>query len=234
MVDSRAWWEVVMDMGEPLPEHPDVLVIVVAQLEVDMLVLGVPGLGGVLLMEVLELVRGSVKVSSEFLSVVLRSITLPVDQVLGMAVDHVGVENLVDLIVIFILDFDRGQSAGVLPRERVWSMFFGEADVEHWVEALQAWGQVKLVGMHEDLSENFEEAKAFMVEFDGGPPGLEVALIEPNQSAGGPVRGRIMSGISMFGIGLISSADFVLEELVEGLEILGNFVSDVGRDIFEG
>ncbi|KAG5349743.1 hypothetical protein C0989_002088 [Termitomyces sp. Mn162] len=185
-------------------------------------------------MEVLELVGGSIKVFLEFPSIVLRSVALPADQVLELAADHMGVKDLVDLIVILVLDFDRGQSTGVLPGEGVQSMFFEEADMEYWVEALQAWGQVKLVSVHGDLSEDFEEAEAFIVKFDGGPLGLEVASIKPNQGAGGPVGGRITLGVSMFGVGLIGGANFVPEELVKGLEVLCNFMSDMGRDIFEG
>ncbi|KAG5719205.1 hypothetical protein E4T56_gene11780 [Termitomyces sp. T112] len=36
MADPRAWWEMAMDMGEPLPGQPEVLAAVVAQLEVFM------------------------------------------------------------------------------------------------------------------------------------------------------------------------------------------------------
>ncbi|KAG5334794.1 hypothetical protein C0989_003068, partial [Termitomyces sp. Mn162] len=36
MADPRAWWEIAMDMGEPLPGQPEVLAAVVAQLEVFM------------------------------------------------------------------------------------------------------------------------------------------------------------------------------------------------------
>ncbi|KAG5718810.1 hypothetical protein E4T56_gene2702 [Termitomyces sp. T112] len=36
MADPRAWWEVAVDMAELLPGHPEVLVTVVAQLEVDL------------------------------------------------------------------------------------------------------------------------------------------------------------------------------------------------------
>ncbi|KAG5724660.1 hypothetical protein E4T56_gene3714 [Termitomyces sp. T112] len=36
MADPRAWWEIAMDMGEPLPGQPKVLAAVVAQLEVFM------------------------------------------------------------------------------------------------------------------------------------------------------------------------------------------------------
>ncbi|KAG5719763.1 hypothetical protein E4T56_gene18538 [Termitomyces sp. T112] len=36
MADPRAWWEVAVDMAEPLPGHSEVLAMVVAQLEVDL------------------------------------------------------------------------------------------------------------------------------------------------------------------------------------------------------
>ncbi|KAG5336695.1 hypothetical protein C0989_012080 [Termitomyces sp. Mn162] len=38
----------------------------------------------------------------------------------------------------------------------------------------------------------------------------------------------------MFGVGLIGSVDFILEELVEESEVFGDFVGDVGGDILEG
>ncbi|KAG5329849.1 hypothetical protein C0989_009253 [Termitomyces sp. Mn162] len=44
MADSGAWWEMAMDVGEPLPGQPKVLAVVVAQLEVFM-VERVAGLG---------------------------------------------------------------------------------------------------------------------------------------------------------------------------------------------
>ncbi|KAG5348678.1 hypothetical protein C0989_008973 [Termitomyces sp. Mn162] len=44
MADPRAWWEMAMDVGEPLPGQPEVLAAVVAQLEVFM-VGRVAGLG---------------------------------------------------------------------------------------------------------------------------------------------------------------------------------------------
>ncbi|KAG5352961.1 hypothetical protein C0989_011604 [Termitomyces sp. Mn162] len=73
-----------------------------------------------------------------------------------------------------------------------------------------------------------------LVKFDGGPAGLEVALIELNQGAGGPVRGGIMSGIGMFGIGLIGGVYLIPEKLVEESEVLGNFMSNMGGDVFKG
>ncbi|KAG5351212.1 hypothetical protein C0989_007397 [Termitomyces sp. Mn162] len=42
--DPGAWWEVVTDVGEPLLEQPEVLAIIVMQLEVDMVRSGVQGI----------------------------------------------------------------------------------------------------------------------------------------------------------------------------------------------
>ncbi|KAG5731738.1 hypothetical protein E4T56_gene832 [Termitomyces sp. T112] len=35
-VDPGAWWEVAMDVWEPLSGHPEVLAVVVAQMEMDL------------------------------------------------------------------------------------------------------------------------------------------------------------------------------------------------------
>ncbi|KAG5729768.1 hypothetical protein E4T56_gene909 [Termitomyces sp. T112] len=150
---------------------------------------GVPGLGGILSVEVPEFVGGSVEVLLRFPCVVLRSVALPADQVLELATDYLGVEDLIDLIVILVLDFNGGRSAGALAGEGVWSMPFKESNVEHRVEALQARRQVKLVSVGGDLLEDLEWAEAFVVKFDGRPPGLEIPLVKPDQGAGGPVGG---------------------------------------------
>ncbi|KAG5333424.1 hypothetical protein C0989_005782 [Termitomyces sp. Mn162] len=195
---------------------------------------GVPGLGGISSVEVPEFVGGSVKVLSGFPRVILRSIALPADQVLESAADYPGVKDLVDLIVILVLDFDGGRLAGALAGEGVWSMLFEELNVKHWVEALQARRQVELVSMGGDLLEDLEWAKALVVEFDGRPPGLKISPVEPDQGAGGPVGGQLATGIGVLGVGLVGSVDLIPEELVEGSEVLGNFVGNMGRDVFEG
>ncbi|KAG5715763.1 hypothetical protein E4T56_gene13739 [Termitomyces sp. T112] len=113
--DLGVWWEMAMDMEEPLPGQPEVLATVVVQLEVFM-VGRVAGLG-------LEEEEGSV--------------ALPADQVLELAANYLGVKDLIDLVVILVLDFDRGRSAGALAGEGVWSMPFKDLNMEHRVEALQ-------------------------------------------------------------------------------------------------
>ncbi|KAG5348791.1 hypothetical protein C0989_008188, partial [Termitomyces sp. Mn162] len=79
---------------------------------------------------------------------------------------------------------------------------------------------------------------AFVVEFDGRPPGLKILSVKPDQGAGGPVGGWLATGIGMLGVGLVGGVDLVpeelVEELVEGSEVLGDFVGNVGRDVFEG
>ncbi|KAG5727478.1 hypothetical protein E4T56_gene11978 [Termitomyces sp. T112] len=194
---------------------------------------GVPGLGGILSVEVPEFVGGSVEVLLGFPRVVLRSVALPADQVLELAADYPGVKDLIDLIVILVLDFDGGRSAGALAGEGVWSVPFKESNVEHRVEGLQARRQVELVSVGGDLLEDLEWAEAFVVEFDGRPPGLEILPVEPDQGAGGPVGGRLVTGIGMLGVGLVGGVDLVPEELVEGSEVLGDLVGNVGRDVFE-
>ncbi|KAH0588604.1 hypothetical protein H2248_004431 [Termitomyces sp. 'cryptogamus'] len=91
-------------------------------------------------MKVPEFVGGSVKVSLGFPNVVLRSIALSADQVLGLAIDQAGIKDLVKLIVVLILDFDGEWLTGVLPGEGVQSVLFKEAHMEDRVEALHAWG----------------------------------------------------------------------------------------------
>ncbi|KAG5351245.1 hypothetical protein C0989_007280 [Termitomyces sp. Mn162] len=195
---------------------------------------GVPGLGGILSVEVPEFVGGSVKVLLGFPHVVLRSIALPADQVLESAADYLGVEDLVDFVVILVLDFDGGQSARALAGEGVWSVPFKESNVEHRVEALQARRQVELVSVSGDLPEDLEWAEAFVVKFDGRPPGLEILPVEPDQGAGGPVGGRLAMGIGVLGVGLVGGVDLVPEELVEGSEVLSDLMGNMGRDVFEG
>ncbi|KAG5330552.1 hypothetical protein C0989_008838 [Termitomyces sp. Mn162] len=197
-------------------------------------VLGVLELGRILSVEVPEFVGGPVEVLLGFPRVVLRSVAFPVDQVLESAMNYLGVKDLVDLVVILVLDFDGGQSAGVLAGEGVWSVPFKESNVEHRVEALQARRQVELVSVGGDLLEDLEWAEVFVVKFDGRPPGLKILPVEPDQGAGGPVGGRLATGISVLGVGLVGGVDLVPEELVEGSEVLGDFVGNVGRDVFEG
>ncbi|KAG5347724.1 hypothetical protein C0989_011397 [Termitomyces sp. Mn162] len=195
---------------------------------------GVPGLGRILSVEVPEFVGGSVEVLSGFPHVVLRSVALPADQVLELAADYPGVEDLVDLVVILVLDFDGGRSAGALAGEGDWSVLFKESNVEHRVEALQARRQVELVSVGGDLLEDLEWAEVFVVEFDGRPPGLEIPPVEPDQGARGSVGGWLATGIGVLGVGLVGGVDLVPEELVEGSEVLGDLVGNVGRDVFEG
>ncbi|KAG5735620.1 hypothetical protein E4T56_gene6958 [Termitomyces sp. T112] len=70
--------------------------------------------------------------------------------------------------------------------------------------------------MSQDLLEDLEGAEMLVVELDRGSLGLEVALIEPYWDSRGLVKGRVTSDIGMLGVGLIGSADFIPEELVEG------------------
>ncbi|KAG5323563.1 hypothetical protein C0989_011996, partial [Termitomyces sp. Mn162] len=92
-------------------------------------------------------------------------------------------------------------------------MPFKELNVEHRVEALQARRQVELVSMGGDLLEDLEWAEAFVVKFDGRPPGLKILSVEPDQGAGGPVRGQLATGIGVLGVGLVGGVDLVPEEL---------------------
>ncbi|KAG6876052.1 hypothetical protein C0993_005952, partial [Termitomyces sp. T159_Od127] len=57
---------------------------------------------------------------------------------------------------------------------------------------------------------------------------------QQNLTAGGPVEGHFVAGVSMLGIGLIGNVDFVLEELVQQMEVLGNFMGYVGGDVSKG
>ncbi|KAG6882662.1 hypothetical protein C0993_009679, partial [Termitomyces sp. T159_Od127] len=85
-----------------------------------------------------------------------------------------------------------------------------------------------------DLLEDLERAEAFVIELDQGPLSLQVVLVKPNKGAGGPVGGRFAAGVSVLGVGLVGGVDFVLEELVQRLEILGHFVGYVGGDVSKG
>ncbi|KAG5336866.1 hypothetical protein C0989_011721 [Termitomyces sp. Mn162] len=58
--------------------------------------------------------------------------------VLGSSADQAGVEDLVDLVAVLILNLNGGWLAGALAGEGVWGMFFEEPNVEHGVEAFQA------------------------------------------------------------------------------------------------
>ncbi|KAG5323260.1 hypothetical protein C0989_012318, partial [Termitomyces sp. Mn162] len=94
--------------------------------------------------------------------------------------------------------------------------------------------QVELVSVGGDLPEDLEWAEAFVVEFDRRPPGLKISSVEPDQGAGGPVGGRLATGVGMLGVGLVGGVDLVPEELVEGSEVLGDFMGNVGGDVLEG
>ncbi|KAG5339334.1 hypothetical protein C0989_004664 [Termitomyces sp. Mn162] len=85
----------------------------------------------------------------------------------------------------------------------------------------------------QDLLEDLEGAKSFVVKLDRRPPGLEIASIELYQSARGPVRGGVTLAIGMLGVGLIGGVDFVLEKLVKGPEVFCDFVGNVREDILE-
>ncbi|KAG5348157.1 hypothetical protein C0989_010899, partial [Termitomyces sp. Mn162] len=61
-----------------------------------------------------------------------------------------------------------------------------------------------------------------------------ISLVEPDQGAGGPVGGQLATGVGVLGVGLVGGVDLVPEELVEGLEVLGDFVGHVGGDVLEG
>ncbi|KAG5721966.1 hypothetical protein E4T56_gene18483 [Termitomyces sp. T112] len=170
--DPRAWWEMVTDMGELLPGQPEVLAMVVAQLEVFM-VGRVAGLG-------LEEEEGSV--------------ALPVDQVLELAADYPGVKDLVNLVVILILDFDGERSAGALAREGDLSMLFKESNVEHRVEALQARRQVELVSMGGDLLEDLEWAGHLWLSLMEGLRVLRFCLLGSADLGGSAALGKSLLG----------------------------------------
>ncbi|KAG6867741.1 hypothetical protein C0993_011751 [Termitomyces sp. T159_Od127] len=65
-----------------------------------------------------------------------------------------------------------------------------------------------------DLPEDLEGAKVFVIKLDQGSPGLQVAPVEPDKGARGPVRDRFAAGVGMLDVGFIGNVDFVLEELV--------------------
>ncbi|KAG6874105.1 hypothetical protein C0993_000827, partial [Termitomyces sp. T159_Od127] len=76
-------------------------------------------------------------------------------------------------------------------------------------------------------------AESFVIKLDQGLLSLQVALVKPDKCAIGLVRGDFAVSISMLSICFVGNVDFVLEELVEGLEVLGDFVSYVGKDVSE-
>lgn len=88
--------------------------------------------------------------------------------------------------------------------------------------------------MQGHLLDYLEEAEALVVELYRGAPCLEVALVEPDKGSRAPARCGPLPGVSMLGVSLVGDVNFVSEELVELLEILGDLVGHVGRNILEG
>ncbi|KAG6877188.1 hypothetical protein C0993_009536, partial [Termitomyces sp. T159_Od127] len=76
-------------------------------------------------------------------------------------------------------------------------------------------------------------AKLFVIELDQGLLSLQVAPAKPDKGAGSPVRGDFAVSIGMLGICFVDDVNFVPEELVEGLEILGNVMGYMGGDVPE-
>ncbi|KAG5346226.1 hypothetical protein C0989_000892, partial [Termitomyces sp. Mn162] len=55
----------------------------------------------------------------------------------------------------------------------------------------------------------------------------------PDQGAGRPVGGRLATGVGVLGVGLVGGVNLVPEELVEGAEVLSDFVGNMGGDVLE-
>lgn len=94
------------------------------------------------------------------------------------------------------------------------------------VESFQSQGLIN-ISMRRYLLDNLEEAKTFVVKLYVGVSHPEIPLIELNQGSGGSVRHGIFSEVGMFGVGLVGYVDLALEELVEVLEVLSDFVGNV-------
>ncbi|KAG6863949.1 hypothetical protein C0993_009785, partial [Termitomyces sp. T159_Od127] len=59
--------------------------------------------------------------------------------------------------------------------------------------------------MGQDLPEDLEGAELFVIELDQGLLGLQVAPVEPDEGARGPVEGNFAVGIGVFGICFIGN-----------------------------
>ncbi|KAG6875897.1 hypothetical protein C0993_006872 [Termitomyces sp. T159_Od127] len=88
--------------------------------------------------------------------------------------------------------------------------------------------------MSQDLPEDFERAELLVIKLDQRSPSLQVVLVKPDKGARGPVRGDFAVRIGMLSVCLVSNVDFFLEELMKGLEVLGNFVSYMGWNVSKG
>ncbi|KAG6876283.1 hypothetical protein C0993_004460 [Termitomyces sp. T159_Od127] len=88
--------------------------------------------------------------------------------------------------------------------------------------------------MSQDLPEDLEGVELFVIKFDQGLLSLQIVLVEPDEGAMGPVGGDFVVSIGMLGIDFMGDVDFVLEELVEGLDFPSTFTGHVGGDVTVG
>ncbi|KAG6859109.1 hypothetical protein C0993_004514, partial [Termitomyces sp. T159_Od127] len=98
--------------------------------------------------------------------------------------------------------------------------------------------------MSENLLEDLKGAELLVIKLDQGSLTLQVVLVKPDKGARGPVEGDFAMSIGVLGICFVGNIDFVLKELMKGLEVLkelmkglevlNDFVDYVRGEVSEG
>lgn len=73
---------------------------------------------------------------------ICQSIAGPSYEVVQSFLDHLGVENMVNLVVVLIVHFKKREPVGTLSGKGVWGMLFEKWDMEHGVESFGPGGRL--------------------------------------------------------------------------------------------
>ncbi|KAL8187201.1 UNVERIFIED_CONTAM: hypothetical protein K2H54_038822 [Gekko kuhli] len=133
-------------------------------------------------MELLHQVRG-MQVRSGFPGAIVRAIAFPVDEVLQVAPVYPGIEDLLDLVLFFLIHQDRWWwCSGCIPVGIRRGCQLEEGAMEHWVDP-EVVGQEQTKGNRVDLGDHLVGADEPCAEFMGTTRGPEVTGGQPYEVA---------------------------------------------------
>ena len=141
-------------------------------------------------------------------------VTFPEDQVLRAVTMSAAVQNLLDFVLVFAVDFHRGRRWKYLSREGVIAGGVEERDVEHRVTLHCVW-ELEFIGMGADDSSGCKGAEAAGVQLATWSGGTEVPGIEPDLIAYVEVGGGYSVAVGGFLLSGLRIAHFGADNIVD-------------------
>jgi hypothetical protein len=119
-------------------------------------------------MELFNKLFSCIDVGHRFPSSFFNRITLPMDKIMQLPTDKLGIQDLFDFVDI-VSGVDRGRRWRLFLRWVQWSAEWSEKDfIEDWVDGAPSFGQVEFIRRFTDLLNDFKRSMVFVVKFLDG------------------------------------------------------------------